>query len=52
MDKKLFDSLVLSMEEMVAIEKGEITPQPEYVHLHVIPTSEKNEMIKDINIDD
>lgn len=37
MKKELFDDLVNSMNEMVAIEKGELTPKPEHVHRHVIP---------------
>ena len=37
MDKELFDSLVKSMEEMVAIENGEQQPSPERVHRHKLP---------------
>lgn len=37
MEKKLFDSLLRSMEEMVAIENGELEPAPENVHRHVLP---------------
>lgn len=37
MEKKLFDSLLCSMEEMVAIENGELTPIPENVHYHILP---------------
>ena len=35
MDKQLFNELVQSMEEMVAIEKGEM--QPAHVHRHPLP---------------
>lgn len=35
MDKELFNDLVESMEQMVAIEKGEI--QPARVHRHHLP---------------
>lgn len=35
MDKQLFNDLVQSMEEMVAIEKGEM--QPARVHRHPLP---------------
>ncbi|WP_202304445.1 NadS family protein [Dryocola clanedunensis] len=35
MDKQLFTELVQSMEEMVAIEKGEM--QPARVHRHPLP---------------
>lgn len=35
MDKELFNDLVQSMEEMVAIEKGEM--QPAGVHRHALP---------------
>ncbi|MCT4705753.1 helix-turn-helix domain-containing protein [Enterobacteriaceae bacterium H11S18] len=35
MDKQLFNELVQSMEEMVAIEKGEM--QPARVHRHPLP---------------
>lgn len=48
MDKKLFDSLVRSMEEMVAIEKGEFTPPIENVHRHTIPTSDTSSVRKDV----
>ncbi|HEJ9485412.1 MULTISPECIES: NadS family protein [Proteus] len=37
MDKKLFDDLVSSMEEMVAIENGEISPANENVHRIELP---------------
>ena len=37
MDKNLFADLVSSMEEMVAIEKGEVIPAPENVHRHALP---------------
>ncbi|EET2715035.1 helix-turn-helix domain-containing protein [Escherichia coli] len=37
MEKKLFDDLVSSMAEMVAIEKGNITPAPENIHRHTLP---------------
>lgn len=37
MEKNLFDSLVRSVEEMVAIENGEFQPAPENVHHHVLP---------------
>lgn len=37
MEKELFNDLVSSMQEMVAIEKGELIPAPENVHTHAIP---------------
>lgn len=37
MEKKLFDALVSSMEEMVAIENGQSVPAPENVHRYVLP---------------
>lgn len=37
MDKKLFEDLVGSMEEMVEIENGQLVPAPENVHRHAIP---------------
>lgn len=37
MEKNLFDSLVRSVEEMVAIENGEFQPAPENVHHHILP---------------
>ncbi len=37
MEKKLFDDLLSSVNEMVAIENGEIVPNPENVHRHAIP---------------
>ncbi|ROP59521.1 hypothetical protein EDF81_2329 [Enterobacter sp. BIGb0383] len=37
MEKKLFEDLVESMAEMVAIEKGECVPAPENVHRHALP---------------
>lgn len=37
MEKQLFDDLVSSMNEMVAIENGTLTPKPENVHRHAIP---------------
>lgn len=37
MDKNLFDSLLDSVNEMVAIENGEKEPNPSNVHFHKIP---------------
>ncbi len=37
MKKELFDDLVSSMSEMVAIEKGKMAPKSEHVHRHAIP---------------
>ncbi len=37
MEKHMFDELVSSMKEMVAIENGTFTPPPENVHRHAIP---------------
>ncbi|ECC4541345.1 helix-turn-helix domain-containing protein [Salmonella enterica] len=37
MDQKMFEQLVTSMNEMVAIENGEMKPLPEHVHRHSIP---------------
>ncbi len=37
MDKNLFDTLIDSVNEMVAIENDEIQPNPENVHRHSIP---------------
>jgi len=37
MDKALFADLVTSLEEMVAIEKGQIVPAPENIHRHSLP---------------
>lgn len=37
MEKKLFEQLVTSMNEMVAIENGEMKPLPEHVYRHSIP---------------
>ncbi|EAQ1150839.1 transcriptional regulator [Salmonella enterica] len=37
MEKKLFDALINSMEEMVAIESGQIQPAAENVHRHTLP---------------
>ncbi|HCM61916.1 MAG TPA: transcriptional regulator [Morganella sp. (in: Bacteria)] len=37
MDKKLFNDLISSMEEMVAIETGHIIPAPENIHKHPVP---------------
>ncbi|HEX4502670.1 MAG TPA: NadS family protein [Scandinavium sp.] len=37
MDDNLFDDLLASAQEMVAIEKGEVQPHPDNVHCHVIP---------------
>jgi hypothetical protein len=36
MEKKLFDALVSSMDEMVAIESGHVEPVPDHVHRHVL----------------
>lgn len=37
MEKKLFDALINSMQEMVAIESGQIQPAAENVHRHHLP---------------
>ncbi|WP_161485306.1 hypothetical protein [Hafnia alvei] len=37
MEKELFNDLLSSINEMVAIEKGEMTVNPENVHHHAIP---------------
>lgn len=37
MEKKLFDALVSSMEEMIAIENGQTEPIAENVHRHALP---------------
>ncbi len=37
MEKELFDRLIKGMEEMVAIEKGEIEVPPHRIHKHKIP---------------
>lgn len=37
MEKNLFDALVSSMGEMVAIENGQREPMPENVHRHALP---------------
>ncbi|EKN4689575.1 helix-turn-helix domain-containing protein [Yersinia ruckeri] len=37
MEKKLFEQLITSMNEMVAIENGEMKSLPEHVHRHAIP---------------
>lgn len=37
MEKELFNDLLSSINEMVAIEKGEMTVNPENVHRHAIP---------------
>lgn len=37
MEKELFEELVNSMAEMVAIEKGELVPASENIHRHVLP---------------
>ena len=37
MGKKLFDDLVSSLEEMVAIEKGELDPASENIHRFELP---------------
>lgn len=43
MDKKLFNDLTDSMLEMVAIERGEIQPDPENVHRVYTDASESND---------
>lgn len=43
MDKKLFGDLIDSMIEMVAIELGEIQPEPENVHRIYTDALESNE---------
>ncbi|EFA4386057.1 NadS family protein [Escherichia coli] len=37
MEKKLFDALINSMEEMVAIENGQIQPAEGNIHRHTLP---------------
>lgn len=37
MKKDLFDDLVSSMNEMVAIEKGQFQPKAEHIHHHAVP---------------
>ncbi|EAW1148043.1 helix-turn-helix domain-containing protein [Salmonella enterica subsp. arizonae serovar 38:z4,z23:-] len=37
MDDKLFNELLDGVNEMIAIEKGEIQPHPDRVHSHDIP---------------
>ncbi|NWA60184.1 helix-turn-helix domain-containing protein [Pantoea sp. B9002] len=37
MDKQLFNDLLESMQEMVAIEKGQEIPETSRVHRHVLP---------------
>lgn len=37
MDDKLFSELLDGVNEMVAIEKGEIQPPPDHVYSHDIP---------------
>lgn len=37
MEKKLFERLMESAREMVAIEKGEIEVPPHRIHIHKIP---------------
>ncbi|HBC1013068.1 TPA: helix-turn-helix domain-containing protein [Escherichia coli] len=37
MEKKLFDDLINSMEEMVAIENGQVLPAAKNVHRHTLP---------------
>ncbi|PHM69502.1 hypothetical protein [Xenorhabdus sp. KJ12.1] len=41
MDKELFNDLVESMEQMVSIEKGELSVPSENIHYHRMP-DEKN----------
>ncbi|WP_054179469.1 NadS family protein [Trabulsiella odontotermitis] len=41
MEKRLFDDLLTSVNEMVAIENGECEPAPEHVHRHAIPDVKK-----------
>lgn len=36
MEKELFQDLIRSIKEMVAIERGELQPPPENVHLHLL----------------
>ncbi|MCP9270202.1 helix-turn-helix domain-containing protein [Xenorhabdus sp. XENO-1] len=38
MDNKLFDDLLNSVNEMVAIENGRFQPKPEHIHRHAIPS--------------
>ena len=37
MEKELFNDLLSSINEMVAIAKGEMTVNPENIHRHAIP---------------
>lgn len=41
MDKKLFERLIKSAEQMVAIEKGELEVPPENIHRFRIPNTKK-----------
>ncbi len=41
MNKELFDSLVESMHEMVAIKTGELQPHERHVHRHQLPDVKK-----------
>lgn len=41
MKKELFDSLVESMNEMLAMEAGEIKPREQQVHRHHLPDVKK-----------
>lgn len=41
MEKKYFDALVRGLEEVVAIEKGEIVPPPERVHRVPLPKDKR-----------
>ena len=41
MDKELFERLINSAEQMVAIEKGELEVSPENIHRFRIPNTKK-----------
>ncbi|PHM51439.1 hypothetical protein [Xenorhabdus hominickii] len=40
MREDLFQKLLSSVKEMVAIENGELEPKPEHVHRHVVSDSD------------
>lgn len=41
MDKKLFERLVKGLEQMAAIEKGELEVPPENIHRFRVPNTKK-----------
>ncbi len=47
MDKTLFENLVSSMEEMVAIEKGHVVPAQENRYRHPIPVLKQSANMPD-----